>query len=47
MKLKLAEEYLAVLNIVEAGLSRNRAKTIFEIVDTRLDVLSLQIGYVM
>ena len=41
-KLSLATEYLAVLDILEAGLSRNRAKTIYEMVDTRLYLSSLE-----
>ena len=35
-KEEMARSYLAVLEIVENGISRNRAKTLFELVETQL-----------
>ena len=35
-KEEMARSYLAVLDIVENGISRNRAKTLFELIETQL-----------
>ena len=39
-KLRLASSYLAVLEIVEPGLSKFRAKYMFEMIDTKMFLLS-------
>ena len=42
-KLELARGLLAVLEVVEPGLSKPRAKVIFELVDTELYLLCQQL----
>ena len=40
-KVELAKNYLAVLDIVERGISKFRAKTLYEMVDSQLYLISL------
>ena len=40
-KADMAGAYLAVLEIVEAGISRNRAKVLYELAEIQLHILSL------
>ena len=39
-KVELAKNYLNVLNIIDPGLSKFRAKWMFELVDTKLYIFS-------
>ena len=40
-KADMASAYLTVLEIVEAGISRNRAKVLYELAEIQLHILSL------
>ena len=40
-KVELASNYLAVLDIVERGISKFRAKTLYELVDSQIYLASL------
>ena len=39
-KLELATNYLTVLNTIEPGLSKFRAKFMYEVIDTRIYIFS-------